>query len=253
MLTKTDKTHFNILIKFLAKKDFESVTDIGEAQADIDLVVVMPGALLCIAGTLAEMYEKSLARNYIIAGGVGHSTHFIAENIQMSKKYGHLFVEGLSEADMYFEILKELSDEIKDNVYLENNSTNCGENSAFALNIAVRNNLPREKVLIMQDPTMQLRSHLTFKKQWESELFSYTPVIPFVEVNSDTFRYQNNDLEGLWSEERFTSLILGEMHRIEDNETGYGPRGKNYIVHIDLPEDVRNAYYLLKQKYPDVR
>ena len=119
--------------------------------------------------------------------------------------------------------------------------------------IAVGRNLPREKVLIMQDPTMQLRSYLTFMNQWESVLFSHTPVVPLIDSDSETFRYKSNDLEGLWPEDRLISLILGEMYRIEDNETGYGPRGKNFIAHIDLPEDVREAYYLLKQKYSDTR
>ena len=251
MISKADRKHFNTLMRFLAKRDFESVEDVKKTGGGFDLVVTMPGALLCLGETLAEMYGRSVAKNYIIAGGTGHSTRFIAENIKKSPRYKDIATQGCSEAEMYFNILQKLADGPKDNVYLDTKSTNSGENSAFALEITKKSNLPREKVLVMQDPAMQLRTYLTFKKQWDAKLYSYTPAVPLLDTDSDGFAYDSIETEGLWTQERYVSLILGEMYRIEDNETGYGPKGKNFIAHIDLPAQVKDSYYRLRRRYTE--
>lgn len=47
-------------------------------------------------------------------------------------------------------------------------------------------------------------------------------------------------------------LILGEISRLRDDENGYGPRGKDFIVHVDVPEPVIGAYERLKKEYPEI-
>lgn len=42
--------------------------------------------------------------------------------------------------------------------------------------------------------------------------------------------------EGLWSVERYLSLITGELPRLRDDATGYGPCGHDFIVHVDIPQ-----------------
>ena len=34
-----------------------------------------------------------------------------------------------------------------------------------------------------------------------------------------------------------------------DNEDGYGPRGKGYLIHVDIPEEVQSAFEELKNEY----
>ena len=45
------------------------------------------------------------------------------------------------------------------------------------------------------------------------------------------------------------ALKMSEIPRLIDDENGYGPRGIGYIAHIDIPEDVKNAFLSLKQIY----
>ncbi len=45
-----------------------------------------------------------------------------------------------------------------------------------------------------------------------------------------------NQLQGLWPVERYLSLLTGELPRLRDDSDGYGPRGRDFIVHVDFPE-----------------
>jgi len=49
--------------------------------------------------------------------------------------------------------------------------------------------------------------------------------------------------------EHFISLLLGEIPRLADNSEGYGPKGKDFIVHVDIPAEVWQAFEYLKQHY----
>ena len=53
----------------------------------------------------------------------------------------------------------------------------------------------------------------------------------------------------MWDIERYISLIMGEIPRLTDNENGYGPRGKGYLAHEDIPPDVRKAFDELFEQY----
>ena len=47
--------------------------------------------------------------------------------------------------------------------------------------------------------------------------------------------------------ERYLTLLLGEIPRLRDDENGYGPRGKGFLAHVDIPEEVEAAFQLLQQ------
>ncbi|STD42197.1 Uncharacterised protein [Edwardsiella tarda] len=41
------------------------------------------------------------------------------------------------------------------------------------------------------------------------------------------------------------SLLLGEIPRLRDDAQGYGPRGRDFIAHVDLPDEVEAAFQRL--------
>ena len=47
----------------------------------------------------------------------------------------------------------------------------------------------------------------------------------------------------------YVNLLMGEIPRLTDDENGYGPCGKNFIAHVDVPEEVRCAFEQLKTVY----
>lgn len=57
------------------------------------------------------------------------------------------------------------------------------------------------------------------------------------------------DIHGMWDMERYISLLLGEIPRLTDDQNGYGPKGKNYIAHVDIPESIVNAFTELSAVY----
>jgi hypothetical protein len=42
---------------------------------------------------------------------------------------------------------------------------------------------------------------------------------------------------------------MGEIPRLKDDENGYGPRGKGFIGHVDIPKEVLEAYEELLTYY----
>lgn len=53
----------------------------------------------------------------------------------------------------------------------------------------------------------------------------------------------------MWDIHRYLSLLMGEIVRLQDNEEGYGPKGKNFLDHIDIPQDVLDAFHALEIHY----
>ena len=58
-------------------------------------------------------------------------------------------------------------------------------------------------------------------------------------------------IHGMWTIDRYVNLLMGEIPRLTDDENGYGTKGKNYIVHVDIPEIVKIAFEELKLVYGD--
>ena len=59
----------------------------------------------------------------------------------------------------------------------------------------------------------------------------------------------DTDIYGMWDMDRYVNLLMGEIPRLTDDENGYGPKGKNFIAHVDIPEEVKEAFEKLKQVY----
>ncbi|MFF5076116.1 hypothetical protein ACFY36_03630 [Actinoplanes sp. NPDC000266] len=47
---------------------------------------------------------------------------------------------------------------------------------------------------------------------------------------------------GMWSMEHYTLLLMGEIPRMTD----YGPSGRDFIAHVDVPDEVRSAFRRLR-------
>ena len=56
-------------------------------------------------------------------------------------------------------------------------------------------------------------------------------------------------IPGMWTVDRYVNLLMGEIPRLTDNAAGYGPNGKNYITHDDIPPEVQAAFERLQAVY----
>ena len=70
-----------------------------------------------------------------------------------------------------------------------------------------------------------------------------------VEAGEEGLCFADHPL-GMWDMERYLTLLMGEIPRLEDGPEGYGPSGRGYLVHVDIPDAVRGAWERLSVRYP---
>jgi hypothetical protein len=73
---------------------------------------------------------------------------------------------------------------------------------------------------------------------------------PSLALEDDTVRIVAPAGLALWSPEQFVALLLGEVIRLRDDAGGYGPQGRGFIDHVDLPAGVKSAFRYLTSKSP---
>lgn len=207
-----------------------------DAGADIepaDVLVLCGSAVLATVAVVADLWHRRVAPRIVVTGGVGHSTEHLRAIVS------GVPTTGRSEAAILADLLVRDHDVPAEVVLLEEAATNCGENARFTLDLLGPG---RRALLVVQDPTMQRRTHASFEHLAGpgTEIRSLAPFVPTAAARA-----------GVWTDERFTSLALGEVRRLRDDELGYGPRGTGFIGHVDVPGEVLAAYDRLAADRPD--
>jgi len=137
-------------------------------------------------------------------------------------------------------------------ILTETASTNCGENALFSRRALEAGARRIQTAILVQDPTMQRRSHAAFEHVWRDApvtLLSCPTFVPIVRSEGEQLSFENRGMAGLWPMERFVSLILGEIPRLRDDESGYGPKGRGFIAHVDVPGGVLAAFSRLADHF----
>jgi len=248
----------NNIIIFLSKRDINElsckslVDKFGITQ--VDMIIILGNSIPYIAELGAKAYKSGLAKDIMIVGGIGHSTKYLIQNVLQDNDYKDIDVYEKSEADILSRIIVKTENTPKDKIIIEDKSTNCGSNAYEALKILKGKGKIPESIILIQDPTMQLRSQASFLKEWDEEkplIINYSPFIPQLKVTENGYAYINKEINGLWTKERLIDLIMGEIPRLRDDENGYGPKGKGFITHVDIPEEVVDSYQRLVSYYSE--
>ncbi|MFS2224626.1 YdcF family protein [Pantoea sp. B65] len=236
----------NSLARWLAPDDVTA----QRATLDADLLVLAGHAVLPnIEGAFSLAQQHQLP--VVISGGIGHSTQFLAQAMATHSRYRHLNTAGQSEAAMLRAIALAHFDIPPQMIFTEEASTNCGQNAAFTCQLLAEKPLPAQRIVLVQDPLMQRRTFATFSHQWQRASLTATflnwPVfVPQLELTEGSAQFSGAPGEGIWSLDRFLSLLLGEIPRLRDDPQGYGPQGKNFIAHVDVPAEIEAAFQQLK-------
>lgn len=249
MTTHEISAAINTLGAFCGKRDVPELTQAalqkryGFSQADV--MVLFGGSVLAGGDMLARAMQAGAARHYVIVGGAGHTTE------TLRRKVHALFpaIETANEPEAvifarYIEAAYGLHADL-----LETNSTNCGNNITYLLDLLRDRGIAWQSMILCQDATMQHRMEAVLRK--------YAPAA--VIINYAAYRAEvtpqdgglafARDIRGMWSMERYVELLMGEIPRLTDDESGYGPRGKNFIAHVDVPAEVRCAFAALQTVY----
>ena len=242
--------NINVLAKFLGIRDIDALNQeelfnrYGIHQ--VDVMVLFGGSILEGGDVLARGIKNFVAKKYIIVGGAGHTTDTLRQRVHL--EYSDIETTDLSEAEIFQKYLKHVYGCKAD--YLETKSTNCGNNITYLLNLLKEKNISFNSIILSQDATMQRRMSAGLKKYVNDDvtIINYATYCAKVLSQDEELCYAEN-IHGMWSIERYVNLLMGEIPRLEDTENGYGPNGKNYIAHVDIPENVKIAFEELKMVF----
>lgn len=241
----------NRIAAYLARRDVASLSPTVAPHADV--LVLCGSAVLAAIDIAATAFKDGLADRLLVSGGVGHSTPFLRQAVREDPRYGDVSTDARPESAILAEILRRHNAVPEAAILLETESTNCGQNAEFSVSLLKQTPLKLRSVILLQDPTMQRRTHECFQRSLRDasdvRISSYAPFVPTV-PHRDAPNVHDEDGRAVWSVRRFTALILGEMCRLHDDEHGYGPRGADFIDHVDIPNDVTHAYQRLAAAHP---
>lgn len=242
--------NINILAKFLETRDIDELNQeelfkrYGIHQ--VDVMVLFGGSILEGGDVLASGIKNFVAKKYIIVGGAGHTTDTLRQVVHL--EYSDIETTDLSEAEIFQKYIKHVYGCKAD--YLETKSTNCGNNITYLLDLLKDNNISFNSIILSQDASMQRRMAAGLKKYVKDDvtIINYATYCAKVLNQNDELVYEEN-IHGMWTIERYVNLLMGEIPRLSDDENGYGPNGKNYIAHVDIPEHVKIAFEELKMVF----
>ena len=240
----------NILGQFCGKRDVAELTPeqlqnkYGITQADV--MVLFGGSIMCGGDILAKAMKEKIAKTYVIVGGAGHTTETL--RIKMHKEFPDIETDNLPEAQVFARYLRYQYGLEPD--FLECKSTNCGNNITNLLDLLKENGITYRSIILSQDATMQNRMEAGLKKYVgnDIQIINYAVYSAKVIEENGSLVYEKT-IWGMWDMERYISLLLGEVPRLSDDENGYGPNGKGFIAHVEIPIEVRNAFDELCKEY----
>ncbi|HAC6655898.1 TPA_asm: YdcF family protein [Salmonella enterica subsp. enterica serovar Abortusovis] len=199
----------NTVGQWLAQNDFS-----GEQPYSSDCVVLAGNAVIPTIDAACRI-AKAQGVPLLISGGIGHSTPFLYAVIARHPRYHTIRTSGRAEAAILADIANQFWHIPAEKIWLEDRSTNCGENARFSCALIRQAKENINTAIVVQDPTMQRRTIAAFR------------------------RVTNDDTDApRWLS--FPGFVL------RDDETGYGPRGKDFIIHVDIPRDIENAWQVLQ-------
>ncbi len=249
-MQKSIADHINTLAKFCGKRDISTLSScclyekFGFSQADV--MVLFGGSIISGGDVFADAIKCGIAKNYIIVGGAGHTTDTLRQTVH--EIYPDITTENLTEAEIFNRYITAHHGVSAD--FLETESTNCGNNITYLLELLCRNGIRYDSIILSQDATMQYRMEATLQKQISDDItvINYAAYKAEVALSHGVLTYTSN-IPGMWDMDRYVNLLMGEIPRLSDNEDGYGPKGKNFITHVDIPSEVMESFEELKKYF----
>lgn len=243
--------YINEIAKFISVRDIECLNrEYLKSKYGIERVkvlILLGNSITYTIKCAVEAYENGLCEKILICGGVGHSTEILRNTIKEHHIYKNIEVDGKSEAEIFNQVIAKYYNIPSENIIIENKSTNCGDNAKKAIELLDKIKMNYDSIILIQDPTMQLRTSASFLKYLKGKddvaLINYAPFIPI--LNND-MKFINTEVDGIWDYERYLNLIMGEIPRLTDNNEGYGPNGLGFIEHVDIPENIEVSYVKLR-------
>lgn len=178
--------------------------------AKSDCILALGSHDLRVADRAAELYLEGWAPILILSGGLGNVTRGIWKD---------------PEADRFARIALDKGVPAEA-IFIENKSTNTGENIQFTRRLLEEKLLHPQHFLLVQKPYMERRTYATFRKQWpDKDLLVTSPQIAFEDYPTEEIPM-----------ERVIEIMVGDLQRIH-----LYPQ-KGFQIPQEIPADVWAAY-----------
>lgn len=237
----------NALGQFCGRRDLPELSQAALQQTyqlkQADVFAFFGGSIVGGVATLAQAIRAQVARHYVIVGGYGHTTAALIKSAQAH--YPMIKFDTSSEAQIFAQILQTQYGLQVD--FLETKSTNCGNNITNLLALLAANQLNYHSLILCQDATMQLRMAAALRK-YVAPSVKVINYAAYAVTVTDQLTF-DQPLPGMWSLDKYVSLLLGELSRLTDDENGYGPAGKDFISHVTVPAALQTAAAQLQQQF----
>lgn len=168
-----------------------------------------------VAVKSAELYLQGYADIIIFSGGTGKVTRDIWKE---------------SEADKFAKIAIELGVP-KDKIYIENKSTNTGDNFRFAKKLIKEKSLNIKSIIVVHKPTMEKRCYATFN----TIMPEIKAIFTSQDIGFEEYFNQYNK-EGNITLDEAINVLVGDVQRMKVFvKTGWQ-------IEVEVPEEVWCAY-----------
>ena len=183
---------------------------LNHIPAVADCILVLGSHDLRVANRGAELYLQGLAPILLFSGGLGNVTRGIWKD---------------PEADRFARIALDMGVPAEA-IFIENQSTNTGENILFTQRLLEEKGLHPQTFLLVQKPYMERRSYATFMKHWpDKDLIVTSPQLSFEDYPNEEIPMQ-----------RVINIMVGDLQRIKIYPA------KGFQIPMDIPEEVWAAY-----------
>ena len=154
-----------------------------------DCLFVLGSNDIRVAEYASDLFLQGYAPLVVFSGGIGELTK-------------NMFPR--SEADIFAELAMKRGVP-KENIIIENTSTNTGENISFTRELLKKRELNPASFILVQKPYMERRTFATFKKLWSEKAFTVTsPPISFAD-------YPTPELP----KDLVINIMVGDLQRIK--------------------------------------
>lgn len=174
----------------------------------------------------AELYLQKLAPKILFTGGVGAGS----ADFQ--------FPEAI---EFKILLMREFPEIPQDDIITEPDSTNTGENLRFMQEVLEESN-PNytfrkgiKKVLKVSNAYRQRRAHLTCQKEFPQVEFINTPAVTSFEEELQLYKTKDQDL---------IRHLSGEIERMLKYPS------MNFIVPVEVPQEILKAYNIISEQAP---
>ena len=242
----------NILTRFLGIRDLPKLrrdallSKYGMAQ--VDVLILFGGTIPFGCDVAAAAWRRGIARHLMVVGGIGHTTQALRDKFKA--RFPDMDTEDKPEAEIIADYLAR-EHGIHD-ILLETQSTNCGNNVTYALAMLKEADIEAKSLIIMQEPSMQRRMATVFAKELGADsdtlIINYAPYLPILSARNGTLQFIRQ-YWGLWDIDHYATLLLGDISRLRDDENGYGPRGKGFSPHVDIPPEIETASQIVRSSH----